>query len=67
VSYYYICDRCGNLVTVESEAIPDGQDWECDACGSHALWEFPNKDHALAHGAMIARRASRSGIFRTKP
>ena len=63
MSYYYICDRCGNLVTIEEQPIPEGQDWECDQCHGSAMWEFTDKDKALAHAEHIARGA-RSGIFR---
>lgn len=59
--YYYICDACGDLVTIEDEPVADESGWECD-CGSHALWEFTDKRAALKHAEHI-RRLVRSRLF----
>lgn len=65
-TYYYVCDACGNIVTIADQAIPEGESWECDECGGTALWEFTGeagKHHALNHSAHI-RDALRTGLFR---
>lgn len=62
-TYYYICDGCGNVVTITAEPIPEGETWECDKCSGSALWEFTNKQHALDHAAHIQRGVA-SGLFR---
>jgi DNA-directed RNA polymerase subunit RPC12/RpoP len=62
--WYYVCDRCGSLVTIEAAPIPEGEEWECADCGSGAVWEFTNKANALAHGNHI-RRGYKSGLFRS--
>jgi len=61
--WYYICDACGSIVTIEDEQIPEGQAWECSDCGSNALWEFTNQENALQHSRHI-QRLVRSGIMR---
>ena len=66
MSWYYICDSCGNIVTIEAQPIPEGQNWSCDECGSNALWEFPDKAPALAHAEHI-RRIVRSRLFVRRP
>jgi hypothetical protein len=53
---YYVCDRCGDIVTVTEAAIPEGDSWRCDSCGSTAAWEFTNADHARDHAAAIVLR-----------
>ena len=59
--YYYVCDHCG-LVHHEA-AVPEGGEWECADCGSHAAWEFTDKHNAYAHAGHI-QRGMASGIFR---
>jgi len=63
MTYYYICDRCGNLTNITDEPIPDDPQFICDRCESPALWEFTNKSHALQHQAHI-QRLHRSGLLR---
>jgi rRNA maturation endonuclease Nob1 len=65
-SYYYICDGCGNVVTITEAPIPEGQAWQCDECGSEALWEFTDKTNAINHSEHI-RRIVQSGLFRRLP
>lgn len=60
--WYYICDACGSIVTITSEAIPEDQAWSCADCGSEAMWEFTNKEHALQHARHISSLA-RSGLI----
>ena len=62
-TYYYICDRCGNLATIVNEPIADDGGFACDECGGVALWEFTDKTKALDHSEHI-RRINRSGLFR---
>jgi DNA-directed RNA polymerase subunit RPC12/RpoP len=38
--FYYICDGCGDMVTITAEPIPEDEEWTCEKCGSHALWEL---------------------------
>jgi DNA-directed RNA polymerase subunit RPC12/RpoP len=61
--WYYICDHCGNVVTIEASPIPEGQSWECADCGSSALWEFESKENALQHSRHI-QRLVKSALFR---
>lgn len=60
--YYYICDACGDLVTIEDEAIADDSGWQCSKCGSHALWEFTDKAAAMTHAERI-QAIVRSRLF----
>ncbi len=64
MTYFYICDRCGNIVTITDAAIPEGEAWACDECGSSSLWEFDNKENALNHSEHI-RRIAGSRLFRS--
>jgi hypothetical protein len=61
--WYYICDHCGNLVTIEAAPIPEDQEWACDECEGSALWEFTNQAHAMQHARHI-QAAVRTGLFR---
>lgn len=71
--FYYVCDKCGNLVTITDAAIPEGEEWECDICHGSALWEFTDKQKALSHAEHIQHALAllawsggiRSGIFRS--
>jgi hypothetical protein len=61
--HYYVCDNCGCLVTVTDGPIPEGEQWNCDECGSERAWEFTDKQAAYDHGAHI-QRGTASGVFR---
>lgn len=61
--WYYVCDSCGNLVTITAAPIPEGIDWTCDTCGSNAQWEFTDKEAALRHSLRI-QDVNRSRLFR---
>jgi DNA-directed RNA polymerase subunit RPC12/RpoP len=56
--WYYICDACGSIVTIEAAPIPEDQTWACADCGSDAMWEFTDKDNALRHSEHIKRGRS---------
>lgn len=60
--WYYICDACGSIVTIEAAPIPEDQAWSCADCGSDAMWEFSNEAHALQHSRHI-QQLVRSGLF----
>ena len=63
MSYYYVCDRCGNLATARAQIDDDGT-WACDKCENRfSVWEFTDKRNAEAHSRHIQRGAS-SGLFR---
>ncbi len=62
MSYYYICDACGSIVTITAEPIPENDEWACADCGAHRMWEFTNKHSALAHAEHI-RGVVKSGLF----
>ena len=61
--WYYVCDSCGNIVTITDTPIPEGESWECGECGSSAMWEFPRASAAVAHAEHI-RTLVRSGIVK---
>lgn len=61
-SWYYICDACGSIVTIEAQPIPEGVDWECADCGSNAMWEFTRQDAAMQHSRHI-QALHRSGLI----
>lgn len=61
--WYYVCDRCGNLVTIRETPIPEGEDWACDKCGSSAMWEFTNQRAAVEHAHHV-KRGYDSKLFR---
>jgi DNA-directed RNA polymerase subunit RPC12/RpoP len=63
MTYYYICDACGSIVTITDEAIADDSGWECADCGSSAMWEFTDEEKAMAHSRHI-HDGLRSGLFR---
>lgn len=62
-AWYYICDHCGSIITITAAPIPEGEEWECDDCGSTAIWEFDNQENAMQHSRHIERMAA-SGLFR---
>jgi DNA-directed RNA polymerase subunit RPC12/RpoP len=64
VTFYYICDKCGDLAHITYEPVEDDERWACDKCGSLALWEFENFRSALQHQSDIMQR-NRSRLFRT--
>lgn len=57
--WYYICDKCGNIVTIEAAPLKNQGSWLCDECGASALWEFDNRTNALIHSATIRERRVR--------
>lgn len=59
----YVCDTCGSIEV--RDAVPEGDEWTCGNCKSHAAWEFPASARANAesHAAHIHRVAA-SGLFR---
>ena len=69
MTFYYVCDRCGDLATITDKAIPEGTSWVCDKCGNGctgtaSLWEFTDKRKALEHAEHIAR-GYHSRLFRS--
>lgn len=61
--FYYVCDRCGDILTITEGAIPADESWTCENCGSQTAWQFTDKDHARDHSAHI-RDAARRGTWR---
>lgn len=60
----YVCDSCGHIEV--RDAVPEGDEWTCENCTSHAAWEFPANKRAYAetHAAHIARGVGKGSIFR---
>lgn len=60
----YVCDRCGHIEA--RDTVPEGAEWTCDVCGTHAAWEYPPEkranaeSHAAHIGAIVA-----TGLFRS--
>lgn len=57
--WIYICDKCGNIVTIEAASLVDQGSWECDKCGASALREFQDQAKALQHSRDIQERVRR--------
>lgn len=62
-NYFYVCDRCGDVITIEAAPILEGVLWECEKCGGSAVWEFASSRHALEHAAHISAMY-RDGVHR---
>lgn len=62
-TWVYVCDHCGSIVTIEAAPIPEETAWECDDCGSNAMWEFTSKEAAMQHSRHITSLV-RSGLVR---
>lgn len=60
----YVCDQCGSIEV--RDAVPEGDEWTCTECASHAAWEFlPEKmAYAQSHANHIARGIGKGSIFR---
>jgi len=60
---FYVCDQCGHIEV--RDAVPEGSEWTCDNCGSHAAWEFPPEKGAYArsHAYRIADGIGKGAIF----
>ena len=60
----YVCDSCGSIEV--RDAVPEGDEWTCGNCGSHAAWEFPPERRAYAesHAFHIQRGLGKGSIFR---
>ena len=56
----YVCDQCGHIEV--RDAVPEGDEWTCDNCESHAAWEFPPEKMAHAQ-TQSARIVGARGIF----
>jgi hypothetical protein len=55
--WFYICDKCGDLVTIEAAPLPHSTYWVCDKCGCTSLWEFDDEAKALQHSRDIQHKA----------
>lgn len=64
MSAFYVCDSCGHIEA--REAVPEGDEWTCGECGSHAAWKFPTtrRNEAETHAAHIARGIGKGSISR---
>ena len=60
----YVCDQCGHIEV--RDAVPEGDEWTCETCGSHAAWEFAPEKRAYAesHALHIHRGNGKGSIFR---
>lgn len=63
-TFFYVCDHCGDFVTITGAPILEGDAWECASCGSSAAWEFTDPQAAREHSEHI-RKGVTSGLFRT--
>jgi DNA-directed RNA polymerase subunit RPC12/RpoP len=61
---FYVCDSCGHIEV--RDAVPEGDEWSCEVCSSHAAWEFPPEKgaHARSHAYRIADGIGKGSIFR---
>lgn len=54
---YITCDRCGHQWTADVE-----EPFECENCGSRALWAFDDPEKADIHSQYVVERNDSAGV-----